>query len=153
MKKNRRKPKPEAPPIDVQVPAIAIDTCSLRFPNGQRWIFNLTLARRLVRFDARRELHRFSHDDLGRLISDQVAGRSFPKSEIDVLDHRIPGIGAVIDYGGQRRLNLIDGLERAVKAFSVREGFCLYVLSDAERDQALWSKTGLAGVAQKILEG
>ena len=74
MKKNRRRRRTEAAPINVTVPPIAIDTHSLYFPDGSRWMFNLTTARRLVRLDLRREIHRLDHDDLGRLIQDQVAG-------------------------------------------------------------------------------
>lgn len=151
MKKNRRRPKPE--PITVSVPAIGIDTCSLRFADGSRWIFNCTLAREVVRIPARREVHWLSHDDLGRLIEDQVDGKSFARELIDGQDPRIPGIAAVIDSAGQRRMNLIDGLERAIKAFVTRNGFGVYVLDDAERDRCLWSKTGLKGIAEKIEKG
>lgn len=157
MKKNRRHRRRQhhaaAAPTNVEVPAIGIDICPLNFPDGQRWLFNLEIARTLTKLPPNRPTHWLDHDELGRLIEGQVAGKTFAREKIDAQDPRVPGIGVVIDYGGQRRLNLIDGLERAVKAFVTRSGFALYVLSDVERDRALWSKTGLAGFAERILKG
>lgn len=151
MKRRKRRAKPE--PIAVEVPAIAIDTFSLLFPNGERWIFNRTKARQLVRIPPRREIHYLDHPQLGLLIQDLVAGRAFDQQTIDAADPRIPGIAAVLDYCGQRRLNLIDGLERAIRAFVTNQGFPVYVLDDVEREACLWSRTGLKGVAESVAKG
>lgn len=136
-------------PINVEIPAIRIETCSLRFPNGERWIFNLTKARQLVRLDDRRELYSCSPTELVDLLD----GRALNKFDVDTADPRIPGIGAVLPYGGQRRLNLIDGVERAALAYMSGASFPIYVLSDDERDLSLWSKTGIEGIKEKIEKG
>lgn len=129
---------------------VAIDIGKpLTMPNGERWIFNITRAREIIRATSPRELHSFS----GQQIAQLLARFQFTKKEVDTADHSIPGIAAVIPFGGQRTLQIIEGSERACRAFQINRPFLLYVLSDEERERCLWSRTGVAGVADRIASG
>lgn len=145
-----RKRKPHQTDQTVEVAPIAIDIGRpLTMPNGERWIFNITKARQLIRATARRELHSFAGQEIAQLLQ----RFAFAKPEVDHADPRIPGIAAVIPYGGQRALQIIEGAERACKAFVMQRPFQMYVLSDEERDRCLWSKTGLEGIGEMLMGG
>lgn len=134
--------------VPAETLAIGVDIFPLEFPNGDRWIFNRDKARQIVRL-AQRRPHTFDVAQLQELL----AGWRIKKADVDPADPTVPGIAVVIDYAGQRRLNLIDGAERAVKAGIAGQSFPIYVLTDQERDQCLWSKTGMQGVAENSEKG
>lgn len=143
-------PASELPPTEVTVAPIAVDIGQpLTMPNGERWIFNITKAREFIRGTFKRELHSFS----GQQIAQLLARFSFPREKVDTADPGLPGIAAVIPYGGQRALQIIEGAERACRAFQLNRPFLMYVLSDYERDQCLWSKTGLQGITEQLMGG
>jgi hypothetical protein len=143
------KPAGDHEPITVEVPGIRVETYSMRFPNGERWIFNVTRARNVVRMHDHRELYSLSTDQLVQLLD----GKALNQHDVDTADPKVPGIGAVIPYGGQRTLELIDGLARAARAYMTDSSFPIYVLTDAERDLCLWSKDGLQGIKDKVDKG
>lgn len=136
--------------VNVDVPGISIDIGTpLNMPNGERWIFNITRARELIRATVNRDLHQFS----GQGIAQLLARFALDKDKVLAADHTVPGIGAVIPFGGQRALQIIEGAERACQAFRLDKPFLLYVLTDAERDQCLWSRTGMKGIGEMLITG
>lgn len=150
-KRRRQRTKDHGPRTTdqhIELPAIAVDIGTpLVMPNGERWIFNITKARELIRATVNRELHSFAGQEIAQLL----ARFALDKDKVLAADPGLPGIAAVIPFGGQRALQIIEGAERACQAFRLDKPFWMNVLTDEERDKCLLSKTGLAGIADKLI--
>lgn len=143
------KPKPtrvELAPIGVYIGT------PLNMPDGTRWIFNLTLARELIAKSVYRDRVSFGGQELARLLAGPWIGANYGLAADKVMaaDPDLPGIAAVIEYGGQRTLQIIEGPERACNALRLNKPFTLDVLTDLERDRCLWSRTGIEGIADNL---
>lgn len=162
MSRQRRRQRDErrqaeaAASTNVEVPGIsfAIGT-PLQMPNGERWIFNITKARELLASTVYRDKATFSGQDLAQLLNGPWMGNGYglPADKVLASDPNIPGIGAVIPYQGQRALQIIEGAERACHALHLNRPFVLEVLTDAERDQCLMSRTGVKGIGEMLISG
>lgn len=106
------------------------------------WAWNISLALKLVAARLRETLHGGYIEVPREGLESIVAQNTYDEAVVEAADHKSYGLAVIVaepdgDDSMQRRVVLIDGTHRAVKAYRMGLGFKAIVLTQEEHDRVV----------------